>query len=119
MRLLLACLALLLTANAAAQIYRWTDEKGRVVYGNEPPAGAKPDVVQDRTNSYGGPPGTGPPPPGAAAAPPPPPTVPGVLYATAWCPYRAQGPAHFPKKGGPHIEDDVEETAAAHSGFKP
>ena len=56
MRLLLACLALLLAANAAAQIYRWTDEKGRVVYGNEPPAGTKPEVVQDRINSYGGPP---------------------------------------------------------------
>src|SRR5258708_29042930 len=102
MRLLLACLALLLTANAAAQIYRWTDEKGRVVYGNEPPAGAKPDVVQDRINSYGGPPETRRAPPVAAAAPPPLAAVPGVLYATAVCSSSPQGPAPLPQKGRPH-----------------
>ena len=41
MRAFLGCLALLVAVNAAAQVYRWTDEKGRVVYGNEPPPGAK------------------------------------------------------------------------------
>src|SRR2546426_8202802 len=100
MRLLLACLALLLTANAAAQIYRWTDEKGRVVYGNEPPAGANPDVVQDRTNSYGGPPEKRRAPPVSAATPPPLTTGPGVLFAPAGGPYFPQGPAYFAKKGG-------------------
>ena len=118
MRLLLACLALLLTANAAAQIYRWTDEKGRVVYGNEPPAGANPDVVQERINSYGGPPETRRAPPVSAATPAPVTTVPVVLYATSWCPYCAQARAYFAKKGVPYIEHDVEKSAAANAEFK-
>ena len=118
MRLLLACLALLLTANAAAQIYRWTDEKGRVVYGNEPPAGANPDVVQERINSYGGPPETHRAPLVSAATPPPVTTVPVVLYATSWCPYCAQARAYFAKKGVPYIEHDVEKSAAANAEFK-
>ena len=38
----LAILALLLAAAPAwAQIYKWVDEKGRVQYGEKPPAGAK------------------------------------------------------------------------------
>ncbi len=38
----LAILALLLVAAPAwAQIYKWVDEKGRVQYGEKPPAGAK------------------------------------------------------------------------------
>ena len=56
MRAFLGCLALLVAVNAAAQVYRWTDEKGRVVYGNEPPPGAKSSAVQNRINSYSGPP---------------------------------------------------------------
>ena len=105
MRLLLACLALLVAANAAAQIYRWTDEKGHVVYGNEPPAGTKPEVVQDRINSYGGPPEVRQ-------------AVPVVLYATSWCPYCAQARAYFAKKGVSYIEHDVEKSAAAQAEFK-
>jgi len=54
MRLLIGCVALLVAANAAGQVYRWTDEKGRVVYGNEPPPSAKAKVVQERINSYSG-----------------------------------------------------------------
>jgi glutaredoxin len=115
MRLLLACLALLVAANAAAQIYRWTDEKGRVVYGNEPPSAAKADVVEDRINSYGGPPEVR---RTAAPAPAPVTAIPVVLYATSWCPYCAQARAYFAKKGVSYIEHDVEKSAAAQAEFK-
>ena len=119
MRLLLACLALLVAANAAAQIYRWTDEKGHVVYGNEPPAGTKPEVVQDRINSYGGPPEVRRAPPVAAATLPAQVTaIPVVMYATSWCGYCAQARAYFAKKGVPYIEHDVEKSQAAHAEFK-
>lgn len=40
MRLLLAVLALA-ASSAAAQVYRWTDEKGRVSVGDAPPPGAR------------------------------------------------------------------------------
>ena len=121
MRLLLGCLALLVAANASAQIYRWTDEKGRMVYGNEPPSGAKADVVQDRINSYGGPPEVRRAPPAPAATPAfakVSTTVPVVLYATSWCGYCAQARAYFAKKGVPYIERDVEKSASAHAEFK-
>lgn len=32
--------------SAAAQIYRWTDEQGRVHYGSQPPPGQKADEVK-------------------------------------------------------------------------
>ena len=31
--------------NASAVLYKWTDENGRTVYGDQPPAGAKPERV--------------------------------------------------------------------------
>jgi uncharacterized protein DUF4124 len=37
----LAVLLLLCAAPAAAQIYKWVDDKGRVQYGEKPPPGAK------------------------------------------------------------------------------
>ena len=41
-----ALLALALAGAAQAQIYRWTDEKGRVHYGEQPPAGAGTSTVK-------------------------------------------------------------------------
>jgi hypothetical protein len=37
--ILLACL-LIVPLHAGAQVYRWTDDRGAVVYGNHPPPGA-------------------------------------------------------------------------------
>jgi hypothetical protein len=37
--ILLACL-LIAPLHAGAQVYRWTDDRGAVVYGNHPPPGA-------------------------------------------------------------------------------
>lgn len=52
---LLGALALLLgTASAAAQVYKWVDDKGVVTYSGTPPAraGVKVDVVADRITVY-------------------------------------------------------------------
>ena len=113
MRAFLGCLALLVAVNAAAQVYRWTDEKGRVVYGNEPPPGAKSSAVQNRINSYSGPPEVQ---RAATVAPNDANTV--TMYATSWCGYCAQARAYFAKKGVPYIEHDVEKSQAAHAEFK-
>ena len=121
MRLLLGCLAVLVAVNAAAEVYRWTDEKGRVVYGNEPPADAKKTVVEDRINSYidsySGPPkvqrvsARRAPPPAAG-------TIPVVLYATSWCPHCASARAYFAKNKISYVEHDIEKDAAAHAEYK-
>jgi glutaredoxin len=120
MRLVVGSLALLIAVNAAAQIYRWTDEKGRVVYGNEPPAGTKTDLVQENINSYSGPPEVRRAPPAATPerAAPAGTTIPVVLYATSWCGYCAQARAYFVKKRIPYIERDVEKSTAANAEFK-
>src|SRR5450432_1090968 len=39
-----AALALAATASHAI-LYKWTDENGRVVYGDQPPPGAKPEKL--------------------------------------------------------------------------
>jgi len=46
--ILLACLAALLPNDAAAQVYKWRDERGVVHYGEKPPAGAAASVVDAR-----------------------------------------------------------------------
>ena len=43
---LLALVLALAMPVASAQIYKWVDEKGRVHYGEKPPAGAKPSTVK-------------------------------------------------------------------------
>lgn len=117
MRLLLGCLAMLVALNAMGQIYRWTDEKGRVVYGNEPPSSTKASVVQDRINSYGGTPQVQ----RAPASPKPAAASPAgavVMYATSWCKYCAQARSYFTRKGIAYVEHDVEKSAAANAEFK-
>src|SRR6267142_1444799 len=103
MRLVVGSLALLIAVNAAAQIYRWTDEKGRVVYGNEPPSGTNPSVVQERINSYSGPPEVRRAPPASTpvtAAPlPAPPAAPPRPPARRGRPARGRPP---PRPGRPH-----------------
>ena len=51
-----AAAMMLAAANAQALLYKWTDENGRVVYGDQPPAGVKAERVN---------PGVTPPDPGA------------------------------------------------------
>jgi glutaredoxin len=117
MRLVVGSLALLIAVNAAAQIYRWTDEKGRAVYGNEPPAGTQTNLVQEHINSYSGPPEVRRAPPPETAAPAGT-AIPVVLYATSWCGYCAQARAYFAKKRIPYIERDVEKSTTANAEFK-
>lgn len=55
--LALLCLSLTLTAGAAgAQMYKWTDERGRVNYSNTPPPddmnGIQVGTVADKVSSY-------------------------------------------------------------------
>jgi glutaredoxin len=118
MRLLLAVLALMLAATAAGQVYRWTDEKGRVIYGNDPPPSAKAKVVQERINSYSGPPEVQRVPGATRPSTPVGASVPVVMYATDWCGYCKQARIHFAKKGIPYVEHDIEKNPAAHAEFK-
>jgi len=116
-RLLAASLASLAAAAAAAQgIHRWTDERGRVHYGNEPPRHARTAPVPERVQTFGGPvevhrvPGVVKPPAAATAEPV-------VLYATSWCSYCKVARAYFRKHGIEYVEHDVEKSAEAKAEF--
>ena len=47
-RALFLVVLLALGGNATAQVYRWTDEQGRVHYGSQPPPGQKADSVKQQ-----------------------------------------------------------------------
>ena len=53
-RLLIALVAILATAPASAQVYKWKDERGVTNYSNQPPADAtkKVAIVEDRISVY-------------------------------------------------------------------
>ncbi|HWA38289.1 MAG TPA: glutaredoxin family protein [Burkholderiales bacterium] len=88
--------ALIAPAIAGAQVVRWVDEKGRVHYGDKPPAGAAASPVQSKISSVGTP----------AARP----KV--MMYSTSWCGYCAKARSHFAKRGIPFEERDIERSAA-------
>ncbi len=49
MNLLFALLLTLAVPVASAQVYKWVDEKGRVHYGEKPPAGSKASALKPPT----------------------------------------------------------------------
>ena len=105
---------MLLAAGAAAAqgIHRWTDERGRVHYGSEPPRNAHAVQVPERVSTYAGPVEVRRV-PGVVKAPGSETAQPVVMYATAWCPYCAKARAYFRKNGIAYIEHDVEKSAEA------
>jgi glutaredoxin len=114
--LLLLLLTLAAGACAAQTIYRWTDEKGRVQYSNEPPPNAKVRPVADRINSYDGPVQIrqAPASPGAGARE----AGPVVMYSTSWCTYCKQARSYFAAKRIRYHEYDIEASPSAHAEFK-
>ena len=114
MNYLFAALLLALPVIASGQVYRWTDEAGRVHYGDKPPADRKAKAVQDRISSYDGAAqvtqlraatGNG--------------TTAGqgsaqvVLYSAVWCKYCRQAKAYFAQRGLRYEERDVEASPGA------
>jgi glutaredoxin len=117
MRILVAGILVLAAGTAAAQaIYRWTDEHGRVQYGNQPPPNAKVRPVADRINSYDGPVEIRRVPARTAAAAPE--AGPVAMYSTSWCTYCAQARAYFASKRIRYQEYDVEKSPAANAEYK-
>ena len=115
MKYLFAALLLALPAIASGQVYRWTDEAGRVHYGDKPPADRKAKAVQDRISSYDG----------AAqvttarkAATPAQGSAQVVLYSAVWCKYCRQAKAYFAGRGLKYEERDVEASPGARREYE-
>lgn len=118
-RFLLGGLCLLFLAASTqgyAQLYKWTDDKGNVHYGDSPPEGAKLEEITGKVSSYtsvsveafkyepsSDPAGSA---SGAKAG-----SV--VMYSTSWCGYCKKAARHFRNNKIPYTEYDIEKSEAA------
>jgi len=91
---------------ASAQVYRWTDEKGRTHYGDKPPADRAASAVQNRISSYAGPAKVTSAP--AAKVQRGDGTATVTLYSAVWCKYCQQAKAFFARRGVRYAERDVD-----------
>lgn len=119
MRALLAPMLILATA-AAADVYKWTDERGKTHYGDRPPEEAQAQRVEIRIPSYDGPVQVQDwraillRKPTAAAA-----DVAGVtMYSTSWCPHCKRARAYFAEKGIRFTEIDVEKSESGRRDYE-
>jgi len=100
--------AALATGLVHAEIFRWTDEAGRVHYSDSPPDKGKTSKVKIRVQSI-----TGPATVTAANTAPRPAPASGVkdkvkLYTTTWCGYCKRAKAYLVQRGIGYDEVDVE-----------
>ena len=103
---LAACLAV--SSGAFAEIYRWTDENGRVHLSDRDPGNQKTESVEVKVNTYksvsydtstfdtGN-------------------KV--VIYSTSWCAYCEQAKQYFKSHGIAFTEYDIEKSASAKARY--
>ena len=103
-------LSLLLCAiNGNAEIYKWTDEKGKVHYSDKKPTNLKSEEIRLRINTYESVSydasifNTG---------------KKVVLYSTDWCGYCKKAKQYFVRKGIPFTEYDIEKNSKARKQYQ-
>ena len=97
----LSIIAISLSQNASAELHRYVDENGRVIYTNKPIGGNKPDArkLQLRSQLNRSRPRV-------------------VLYSTAWCPHCKRARRYLQSRGVPYREYDVETTEKGKQDYK-
>ncbi len=102
-------LLLLCMVNVNAEIYKWTDEKGKIHFSDKKPAELKSEKLQLRINTYE--------------------SISYeasifnvgkkvVLYSTDWCGYCKKAKKYFARKGISFTEYDIEKNAKARRQYK-
>lgn len=114
---------ILASAPGTAQVYMWTDEKGRVHYSDKPRAGGTSESVIIEVQPAAEMPATEAAVPGASAIDsslPKPARQPidVVMYATKTCGYCARARSFFNQRGIRWQEIDIESSQAAREEFK-
>jgi len=97
----------LLSLPASSQLYKWTDEQGRIHYSDKAPDKGNAKKIEIKINSYSGPAAVsslGKAAPGAAKG-----RV--KMLTTTWCGYCRQARAYLSSKGIPFEDLDVEKSA--------
>ena len=91
---------------AYSQLYKWTDEEGRVHYSDRGPGKGSAEKIEIKINSYSGPavvsslPKSGPAKEQGRVR----------MFTTTWCGYCKQARAHLSAKGIPFEDLDVEKS---------
>ncbi|MCP5305069.1 MAG: glutaredoxin family protein [Chromatiaceae bacterium] len=94
---------------ASAEIYRWTDEQGKVHFGDRAPAGRAAEQVELRINTYTS----------VSYATSTIDTGAKVLmYSTSWCGYCKRARRYFEAHAIPFEEFDVERDAKARARYR-
>lgn len=94
----------LLSAGTNAEIYRWTDENGKVHFSDQKPWQTESEKVEVKVNTYESVSydtslfDTG---------------KKVVMYSTSWCGYCKQAKRYFERKGIAYAEYDIEKNARA------
>ncbi len=108
----------LLTSPASiGELYKWTDDQGKVHYGDTPPDNARLEKITGKVSSFtsvsleplkleaksSAPQGT------AKSV---------VMYSTSWCGYCKQAARYFRRKGIAFTEYDIEKSAKGARDFR-
>ena len=96
----------LFSANTYSEVYKWTDENGKIRYGDSKPASIKSKKLDIKIS----------PPERATVLSTPPEKV--LMYATTWCGYCKKARKYFRKNNIPYIEYDIEQDAEAKRQYK-
>ncbi len=103
---------LLAVLPVGAEVYKWTDETGKVHYSDAPPPGQKARQVKLPVNSLSGP---------AVVSRS---NAPGLakgkvrVFSAVWCGYCKLAKAHLAKRGVPYEEIDVEQSASGEAEYR-
>jgi len=94
----------LLGASVSAEVFKWTDEKGKVHFSDSKPEAVAAEPLELEVNSLSFPDVTAN--PGSALT-----QAEVILYSTTWCGFCKKARKFFQKKGIAFKEYDVEKTA--------
>jgi glutaredoxin len=107
---------LLLPVALSADMYKWTDDNGKVHYSDSPPPGKKAKKLDLKINSISGPPVVSS--FGSSAARATTGTVQVKLYTTTWCGYCKKAKAFLRARGTRFQEIDVEASEQGRGEFR-
>ena len=108
-RVVLFMLLLLSALNGNAEIYKWTDEKGKVHFSDRKPGNLEPEEIELRINTYESVSydmsifNTG---------------KKVVMYSADWCAYCKKAKKYFVRKSIPFTEYDIEKNREALNRYK-
>jgi glutaredoxin len=112
------CLLLLLVTTAGGQVYKWTDENGKVHFGDRPPVEAATEQVEINENTVAGPGTVQPLNPEEKDQVKKATNKRVIIYVTKRCGYCKQAVAYFRKKGIRFTEYDVESSSKGKRDYK-